>query len=161
MSFESVADAWRNRPARERWVLATPFIALGIAALYIGVVEPLQKSAQAMRARLPALEARLELVRAQTLELRGMPSTARAHRLDLATVQAALERNRLKEPGTLLEAAGENRARLALPRAPFFAIWPLFQGLQNEHGIRIVALRIDRIDGGFVRVDAALAAGDR
>ena len=161
MSFATLADAWRNRPARERWLLAAPLAALAIAATYIGAIEPLRASAQAMRVALPALEARRDVVRAQTQELRAATTAPRANRLDLALIQAALERHRLKDAQPVLEASGESRVRLALARAPFFAIWPLLQQLQTEHGIRIVSLRVDRIDSGFARVDAMLAAGDR
>ena len=161
MMFETLADAWRNRPARERWMLAAPFFALAVAVLYIGVIEPLRLSTERLRAGLPALEARRDLVRAQTQEMRAMPATARPLRIDVATLQAALERNRLKDAGAVVEAAGDNRVRLALARAPFFSIWPLLQGLQNEHGVRIVSLRVDRLDASFARVDATLAAGER
>jgi type II secretory pathway component PulM len=161
MSIAANADAWRNRPAHERWLIAAPFAALGIVVLYIGVLEPIRDSRRALSSALPALEARRDAVRAQVQELRGQPATARPAKLDLALVQAALERHRLKDAQTVLEAAGENRARLALGKAPFFAVWPLFQSLQTDHGIRIVSLRIDRLDAGHARVDATLAASER
>ena len=101
---------------------------------------------------------------AQVQELRSQqarPAKAGVAAVDGAAVHAALARHRLAESQPVVETKGENRTRLHLPRAPFFAIWPLFQTLQTENGIRIVSLRIDKLDASNARVEAMLAAGDR
>jgi hypothetical protein len=37
----------------------------------------------------------------------------------------------------------------------------LLQTLQNDHGARVVVLRLDRLDARTARVEAVLAAGER
>jgi type II secretory pathway component PulM len=160
--FERMTDAWRNAGNARRLVFGLPATALIVAAVYIGVIEPLDASSANLRALLPSLEARRDVVRAQAQELRSQavrPAASAA--LDAVTVQAALARHRLADMQPVVESKGDNRIRLNLPRAPFFAIWPLFQTLQNDHGVRIVSLRVDRLDAANARVEAMLAAGDR
>jgi type II secretory pathway component PulM len=154
-------DAWRSRPARERWLLGLPAVALLAVVLYVAAWEPLHESILRLRGTLPELEARRESIRAQAAELRAQPGPAAAPGFNAALVQAALERRQLRGALPALEPAGENRNRLAFARVPFDAIWPLLQDLQMDHGIRIVSLRVDRLDGGNVRLEAVLGAGDR
>lgn len=161
MIAQAAIDAWRSRPARERWLIGLPAVMLFAVVLYIAVWEPLHGSIVRLRSTLPELEARRELIRAQTAELRAPPGAAVAPVFNAALVQAAIERRQLKGALPSLEPAGEHRARLAFARVPFHAIWPLLQDLQMERGIRIVSLRADRLDGGNVRLEAVLGAGDR
>jgi len=151
-------DAWRNRPARERWLIGLPAAALAAVVLYIAAWEPLHGSTLRLRGRLPELQARLETVRAQAAELRAPPG-ASVPALDIAAVHAALERRQLKGALPVVEPAGGNRARLAFARVPFHAVWPLLQDLQTGRGLRIVSLRTDRLDDGNVRLEAVLGAG--
>ena len=153
----SKLDAWRNRPARERWLIGAPVVALAIVGLYLGVIEPMRDASMRMRAGLPALESRRSTIAAQTAELKSAPSTP-ARALNIVAIQSLLARFGLSALNPALEPAGDNRARLALQRAPFFALWPFFQALQAEHGVRIVSLRIDRLDASQARVEAVLAA---
>lgn len=158
MIAHAAIDAWRSRPARERWLIGLPAVALLAVVLYIAVWEPLHGSILRLRSALPALEARRELIRAQTAEVRAQPGAA-APVFNAALVQAAIERRQLKGALPSLEPAGENHFRLAFARVPFHAIWPLLQDLQRDQGIRIVSLRVDRLDGGNVRLEAVLGAG--
>lgn len=160
MNVHATMAAWRNRPARERWLIGLPAVLLLGAALYIGVWEPLHGSIVRLRGALPALEARRDVIRAQAAELRA-PSAAAAPAFSTATVLAALERRQLKGALPSLEAADGGRARLAFAKVPFHAVWPLLQDLQADRGIRIVSLRVDRLDGGNVRLEAVLGAGER
>ncbi len=161
MIGQSALDGWRNRPPREQWLIGLPAVALLATILYVAAWEPLHGSLLRLRAALPELEARRELVRAQAAELRARPAPATASVFNAATVQTALERRQLKGAAPTLDAAGENRARLAFARVPFHALWPLLQELQVDRGIRIVSLRVDRLDAANVRVDAVLGTGDR
>ena len=154
-------DAWRSRPARERWLIGVPAAALFAVVVYIGVWEPLQASTVHLRAAVPELEARRETIRAQAAELRAQPAAAGAAAFNPALVQAAIERRQLRSAQPSLDPSGENRARLAFARVPFHAIWPLLQDLQADRGIRIVSLRMDRLDGGNVRLEAVLGTGER
>jgi len=162
-SFERVSDAWRNADTPRRMLLGIPAAALLVVVVYVGLVEPLEAASRNMRASLPSLEARRDIIRAQTQELRGQPArpATAAAAIDIASIQAALARHRLADLQPVVETKADNRTRLHLPRAPFFAIWPLFQTLQNDQGIRIVSLRVDRLDAVNARVEALLAAGDR
>lgn len=164
MNFRALIDSWRNRRLRERWLIGAPIVALIVVVLYVGLIEPLRASSQKLRSGLPALEARREIVRAQTRESAARPpatTTPSKATLDPALIQAALERHRLKASSPTVEAVGTDRARLALARVPFFAIWPFFQTLQNDQGLRVVSLRVDRLDASTARVEATIAAGDR
>ena len=161
MITDAAIDAWRSRPAQERWLLGVPAAALLAVVLYIAVWEPLDGAIVRLRNELPELEARRELIRAQATELHSQASVPAAPVVNVALVQAAIERHRLKAALSSLEAAGQNRLRLAFSRVPFHAIWPLLQDLQTVNGIRIASLRVDRLDGGNVRLEAVLGAGDR
>lgn len=161
MITNAALDAWRNRPARERWLIGLPAIALLVVVLYIGVWEPLSGSILRLRVMLPEQEARRELIRAQTSEMRALPPARATPIFDTAQMQAAIERRQLKGALPTLEMAGEGRIRLAFARVPFHAIWALLQDLQIDRGIRIVSLRVDRLDSGNVRLEAVLGAGER
>jgi type II secretory pathway component PulM len=159
MITHAAIDAWRSRPARERWLIGLPAVALLAVVLYIAVWEPLHDSILRLASTLPELEARRELIRAQAAELRAQPAAAAVPVLNAALVQALIERRQLKGALPALEPAGENHFRLAFARVPFHAIWPLLQDLQMDRGIRIVSLRVDRLDGGNVRLEAVLGSG--
>lgn len=161
MIAPALVDSWRSRPVREQWLIGLPAVALLAAVLYIALWEPLHGSILRLRATLPEQEARRELVRAQAAELRALPRSAALPALNLALVQSAIEHRQLKGAQPALEAAGENRARLAFARVPFHAVWPLLQDLQTDRGIRLVSLRVDRLDGANVRLEAVLGAGER
>lgn len=161
MIAQNALDGWRNRPPREQWLIGLPAAALLAAILYLAAWEPLHASLLRLRAALPELEAQREMIRAQAAELRARPAPAAAPAFNAASVQSAIERRQLKSAAPTLEAAGENRTRLAFARVPFHALWPLLQDLQADRGIRIVSLRVDRLDAANVRVDAVLGAGDR
>jgi type II secretory pathway component PulM len=154
-------DAWRNRPAREQWLIGLPAVALLAVAVYIGLWEPLRGSIARLRTTLPELEARRDLIRAQAAELRATIDAAAAPVLSTAPVLAALERRQLTGALPTLEPAGEQRARLAFARVAFHSIWPLLEDLQMERGIRVVSLRADRLDGANVRLEAVLGTGER
>jgi type II secretory pathway component PulM len=157
----ALVDAWRNRRASERWLLGAPVVALLVVGLQLGVVEPLQASAARLRAQLPALEAQRDRVRAQVQEFRAPAPPPRRATLDRAIIEAALERHGLKGIPVAIDAQSGGRMRVALPNAPFFAIWPLLQTLQNDHGARVVTLRLDRLDASNARVETVLATGER
>jgi type II secretory pathway component PulM len=161
MIAHAAIDAWRSRPAREQWLIGLPVGALLAVVLYIALWEPLHVSILRLRATLPELEAKRDLIRAQVAELRAQPDAAATPVFNIALVQAAIDQRRLQGALPALEPAGENRARLAYARVPFHAVWPLLQGLQMDRGIRIVSLRVDRLDGGNVRLEAVLGAGER
>jgi type II secretory pathway component PulM len=161
MIAQPAIDAWRSRPVREQWLLGLPAVALLAVVVYIALWEPLQGSILRLRAALPELQARRDLIRAQAAELRAPPGGAATPAFNIAQVQAAIEHSRLQGALPALEPAGENRVRLAFARVPFHAIWPLLQDLQMDRGIRIVSLRADRLDGGNVRLEAVLGAGER
>ena len=160
MSRLALLDAWRNRRASERWLLGAPVVALLVVGLQLGVVEPLQAATARLRAQLPALEAQRDRVRAQVQEFRAPAIPLRRAPLDRASVEAALERHGLKGTPVAIDAQSGARLRVALPSAPFFAIWPLLQTLQNDYGARVVALRLDRLDASNARVEAVLATGE-
>jgi type II secretory pathway component PulM len=114
MSAQAAISAWRNRPARERWLIGLPAVLLVGVVLYIAVWEPLHGSI----ARLPALETRRAVIHAQAAELRA-PSGAAAPAFSAATVQAALDRRQLAGALPPLEGADAGRARLAFAKVPF------------------------------------------
>lgn len=159
MSLRARYDEWRSRPLPERWMISLPIAALVAAALYIGVWEPLVVSIGRLRAALPELVAQKDAIRAQADELRSASAPSVAPSLRTTMISASLERRELAGAGTI-EPVGENRARLAFAHVPFHSLWPLLQDLQNEQGLRIVSLRMDRLDAGNVRVEAVLAAGE-
>ena len=180
-------DHWRNRPARERWLLGLPALALLVVALYIGVWEPLRASTARLSGQLPEMEARRERIRVQTAELRGQPgapnatgapstpsmpstpstpSTPAARAASASVVQtqilAAIDRQQMRGAAPAIDRSGDStdRVRLVFPRVAFHAVWPLLQDLQKTSGIRVIALRVDRIDAANARFEASLGAAD-
>lgn len=161
LSRAAILDAWRDRRAGERWLIAIPVIALIVIGLEVGVVEPLQAATARIRASLPLLEAQRERIRAETQEFRSRPAQPLQRALERAHVEAALERHGLKGIAATIEAVAGGRLRVALPSAPFFAVWPVLQTLQTEQGARVVTLRIDRLDASNARIEAVLATAGR
>ncbi len=161
MSLRSIGDDWRNRPARERWMIGAPVVALLAVGLYLGAWEPLDASARRLRASLPELALQRDAILSQAEALRSPGAGTPAPALRTTAIAAALERRQLGGARFTIEPSGTNRARLAAARVPFHAVWPLLQDLQNEQGLRVVSLRIDRVDASFVRVEATLGAGER
>ena len=168
MRLAAVIDHWRNRPAHERWLLGVPVLALIGAIAWLGIVEPLSGIAARLERALPGVEARQARIRAQVADVRAHPVASGAvvarsgNPAAIITVaQAAIERHRLRSAMPVIERADDARVRLAFARVPFHSVWPLLQDLQAQSGIRVVALRIDRIDASLARVDATLATGER
>lgn len=168
MRFAALIDNWRNRPAHERWLIALPALALSGAIAWLGVVEPLAGMTTRLERALPGVEARQARIRAQVADVRAHPVASGAvvarsgnPAAIIAVAQSAIDRHRLRGATPVLERADDSRVRLAFARVPFHAVWPLLQDLQAQSGIRVVALRIDRIDASLARVDATLATGER
>ena len=158
---------WRNRPARERWLIGVPVVALAGVVLYVAVLEPLAQSTARLSRILPELEARNQLIKAQTGEVRAQPVAAQVAAVKPANaaaiiplVQSATERQQLRGASPAIERADDNRVRVVVARAPFHAMWPLLQDLQKQSGIRVVAMRVDRIDAGHARFEATVSAAD-
>lgn len=161
MSVRSAWDNWRNRPARERWMIGAPVVALLAVALYMGAWEPLDASSRRLRTSLPELALQRAAIRSQAEELRSQAAGAGGPALRTTAISAALERRQLGGAQFTIEPSGANRARLAAARVPFHALWPLLQDLQNEQGWRVISLRVDRVDASQVRVEAVLGSGER
>jgi type II secretory pathway component PulM len=167
MRIAALLDHWRNRPRHERWLIGAPVAALAAAIAYLGVIEPLAQARQRLERALPAIGAREARIRAQVADVRANPvagsnavaRTGNAQAVVTAT-QAAIERHRLRTASPTVDRADDARVRVAFARVPFHAVWPLFQDLQSQLGIRVVALRIDRIDSTLARVEATLASGE-
>ena len=96
-------DAWRNRSAGERWLLAVPTIVLVVVALYVGVLEPVRDASARLRTRLPALEANREAVRAQAAEMGALATTTARRTLDPAAIQSLLDRHQLRGTGVTVD----------------------------------------------------------
>jgi len=156
-----LADSWRNRRPYERWLIGLPVAALLVAALQIGIVEPLQQASARLRASLPGLDARRDRIKAEIASLAAPAQSAQLPALDRAALDAALARHGVQGAGATIDTTTDGRVRLALPNAPFFALWPLLQTLQSGHGARVAALRVDRLDATNARVEVVFAPAGR
>jgi type II secretory pathway component PulM len=154
----SLVDAWRNRRPFERWMILAPAVALVVVVLEIGVVEPLSAASARMRAALPTKIAQRDLVDAQAREVRSTTGASAPRALDRTAIEPTLTKFGIPAGQASVEAAGNDRLRLAIARAPFHALVPLLATLQQQHGVRAVALRIDRLDASDARLEATLAA---
>ena len=168
MRLAALTDHWRNRPAHERWLIGVPTLALIGAIAWLGIIEPLSGITARLVRALPGIEANQARIRAQAADVRAHPVASGAvvarsgnPSAIITVAQAAIERHRLRGAMPVLERADDARVRLAFARVPFHSVWPLLQDLQAQSGIRVVALRIDRIDASLVRVDATLVTGER
>lgn len=167
MTLAAIIDGWRNRPPLERWLIGMPVVALVAAVLYLGVIEPLARATDRLERELPDIALRHARVRTQAADVRAHPvapagAVARAGNAPamVTAAQAAIDRHQLRGAAPAIERADDARVRIAFARVPFHAVWPLFQDLQSQSGIRVVTLRIDRIDASIARVEAVLASGD-
>lgn len=168
MQFASVIDHWRNRPPHERWLIGLPTLALAATIAWLGIIEPMSAITTRLERALPGIEADQARIRAQAADVRAHPVASGAVvalsgnvSAIINVAQSAIDRHRLRSATPVLERADDARVRLAFARVPFHSVWPLLQDLQAQSGIRVVALRIDRIDASLARVDVTLATGER
>ena len=161
MRLREYVSAWRARPSRERWLIGAPAAVLAFAVLWFGVLEPLQGATRRLRAGLPALEQRLEAVRGEAADMRSAGAPPAAVASGIPAIAGLLERRGLPPGSVTVEAAGERRFRIAAARTPFHLVWPALQALQNDLGLVVIALQVDRLDAAQVRIEAQVGAGAR
>lgn len=167
MTLSTLIDGWRNRPAHERWLIGAPVVALVVAVAYLGIIEPLSRAHSRLERSLPALEMREMRIRSQAADVRAHPvsgssAVARSGNAQavIGVAQGAIERHRLRSASPTVERADDTRVRIAFARVPFHAVWPFFEELQSRFGVRVIALRIDRIDASLARVEATVVSGE-
>ena len=166
MTGRDLLDHWRNRPARERWLIGAPVLALVAVLFYVGLLEPLAESTSRLSRTLPDIEARHRRIKAETSEARAQPSAAAqvqrptSASAAIVAVQAAIDRQQLRDASPAIERPDETRVRLAFARIAFHSIWPLLEDLQKRSGIRVISLRVDRIDPANARFEATLTGAE-
>ena len=152
-----VADAWRQRSARERRTLAW---GAGIAVLLLVVAFvwlPLERTRQRLATELPALRASiaaLERDAAEVERLRKQPAAP----APAGTPLASLATNAGGLPGAQVAVLDARRVRVTGADLSFSALLEWLRNAQATHGMRVESARVDALPAaGRVRAELLLA----
>lgn len=134
-------ERWRALAPRERQLLRTAAILLGIALGYLAVWAPWQRQLSQLRLNVPLDRVKLETMRQQAqqiaaLRAQGSSSGARGGNL-LAALEQTAQPYGLRASLTRIEPDGPSGARLNLQNANFNAILVWLNELQNRQGVRV------------------------
>ena len=134
-------ERWRALAPRERQLLRTTAVVLGILLCYLGVWLPWQHRLSQLRANVPQDRAKLETMRQQAqqinaLRAQGASSGARTGSL-LSTMEQTAQMYGLRTSIARIEPDGPTGARLNLQNANFNAVLVWLNELQNRQGVRI------------------------
>ncbi len=157
---------WLSREPRERRVLAVGGLALGAAALFLYVLEPLAQNAELLAVQTTA-------ARASTARLRELAETARALRTRqanavvfppgqslLAVLNDSAASHQLQSALIRVVPNGESEASVTLEAAPYVNVAAWLVTLEQRFGVRAARAQIDSVGSpGVVNATLTFAVG--
>lgn len=134
-------ERWHALAPRERQLLRTGAIVLGLVLGYLAIWAPWQRQLSQLRLNAPQDRAKLETMRQQaqqiaTLRAQGASSGARGGNL-LAAIEQTAQLYGLRGSLARIEPDGPTGARLNLQNANFNAVLVWLNELQNRQGVRV------------------------
>jgi len=162
MNPQRLRAFWSERAPRERTLLASGALAIGLAALYLFLWQPGLAASQRLATTLPKLRAQVELMRAQQSEIAALrKSTATAAQGgDLRIVlQSSVARAPFGKSVQRIDATSGDRATVLVASADFDEWLRWVVEAQREAGARLERCRISALEApGLVRAEATFAA---
>ena len=132
--FEPWRSRWNALGVKERRALTVLGAFLGVVLFYLLIWSPVEGGLVRSQARLAEVQAQLAQVREQAAlvaSLRAAPATE-APADPGSEVQAAAERNALREQVKRVDADGARSVRVQIEAAPFSAVMSLLVDLQQK-----------------------------
>lgn len=160
MTLAGLREFWRERPARERALIAGGGAAVVLVALFLFLWQPGLAASLRLSTTLPKLRAQVELMRAQQAELAVLRKST-ADTLKGADLRGSLEASLARAPFfksvQRIEATSAERATVAVVSASFddWLRWVA----ATESGARLERCSIAALpEPGMVRVDATFVS---
>jgi type II secretory pathway component PulM len=149
----SLAQAWHDRPERERRALAIGAAILG-AILVVGLVwVPLERVRVRLNAELPRLRASIAVLERDAAEVRRMRSLA-----PVAAPAAAPMSTPRDLAGAQVSVGDDKRVHVRGDDVSFTALLDWLATAQSSQGLRVESARIEALAApGRVRADLKLA----
>jgi type II secretory pathway component PulM len=147
---------WQERSERERRILALWAAALAVLALWFGVCAPLLHRIAVLETRVPELEARLNLMRAQPSAAKSAAGAAARPPGDLRSVlYAQLAEHAISAE---LRALSSTRVEMRLPEMPIGEALDALEILRERTGARVAVFsaRSDASSPGTALIVAEL-----
>ncbi|MGH8728374.1 MAG: type II secretion system protein GspM [Burkholderiales bacterium] len=145
---------WRERSARERWMIG------GTAALVLALIvffflwQPLNAERLRLAKRVPELKNTLARMQTQAQEVKGVQSRSKPRSLEVALEETSRE---IALPKGAIRSDGLERARINLAAIEFNKWIAWTAKLQQERAIRLEAAQIEALaEPGMVKVNALL-----
>lgn len=140
--MSAVSAWWRQRDARERWMLSVGAMLVAAMLLWAFAWKPLNDARAALVESNGRLATDLATMRVAAAHMRGHvagddAARARAGRSLLALADAGIREIGLSGGLKRIEPSGEGRVRVRLEAVAFDPLIGWLEALEREHGIRV------------------------
>ena len=133
---EKISVWWQGLSAREQRVLAIWATTVALLVLWFAVLSPLRNRIEQLEIRVPELEARLNTMRAQPLDIQRAAGASTKDNLDLRSTLFRLLSD--KKTSAELRALSNSRVEMRLPELPMKDALDLLDYLRQESTARVV-----------------------
>jgi general secretion pathway protein M len=155
--LDRMRSRWYELQARERVAVATAAAVVGLAILFLAVIDPIMTTRAALRTEVTALSEDLDFMRAAAARLGPGGSTASDDEGGLLyAVDASAQQFGLRSSVRRLQPEGADGVRVTLDDAAFDAV-VLMLGELRDRGVRIERLSLRREPDGVGLVDGSLS----
>lgn len=139
-------EAWGKLAPRERHLVMTGGVVLGVTLLYLLLWLPVQKDLARLRVSVPEERAQLQRMRLQAASinpLRARSGTKPPAGTLLTVIEQSATARGMRGFVTRMEADGANGVQLGLDAAPFNSLIAWLADLQDSHSLLIDNASID------------------
>ncbi|MDH3688948.1 MAG: type II secretion system protein M [Gammaproteobacteria bacterium] len=139
---------WYALSQRERVVLLTGALILGVALLYLLVWQPWHQKLESLRAQVPAKQQTLDWMQAEAEAIKPLLASRGQNRGDddiplLTIIEQSAEANKIKQFIRRIQPDEENRVKVWLTEAQFDP-WLTWIDELKQQGIEVVSTTINR-----------------
>lgn len=145
---------WRERSARERWMIGGTAALVLTLIVFFFVWQPLDTERLRLAKRVPELKITLARMQIQAREVKGVQSRGKPRSLEVALEETGRE---IGLPKGAIRSDGPERARINLAAIEFNKWIAWIAKLQQDRAIRLEAAQIEALaEPGMVKVNALL-----
>jgi len=157
-------NAWDQRPARERRILAAGTAVLAPAVFYFLLWQPAHDGIARLEKTLPQMRMQAALMKREAAELDTLRQRAQPAMLSPAAMKAAIENSatafQLRNSIESLENIEPNGVRITFSSVPYAKWSDWMRSLQQGQHIRVDTLSVVALQSeGMVKIDATLVNG--
>ncbi|HSD54642.1 MAG TPA: type II secretion system protein M [Burkholderiales bacterium] len=162
---EQLREWWRERNARERWLIGSGVAVLVVSALWAYVWAPIASERARLIASLPALRVQAQQMGQQAAEVERLRTAARSRTQSEApqrAIEEAMKAGGFAEGFAGVAALGGGRFQVNLGVVPFDALLRVVAQLAETHGLAVETMALKSTDEpGRVRVESLVLQGAR